>query len=381
MATKEQGAQVYNQIATYLGETGKATLPAATLTNIADLWTQLDGKINLQNEFANALVDRIGLTIVRARGLTNSLAILKQGRVPIGRHVQEIAVNPAQDHGFDPNGTGLMKRYTPDVKAAYHTRSRRAKYPVSISSEQLQEAFVSWDSFNRLISTIVGSLQSGDNLDEFSLMKWLLGQSLLDGRIHFLEIASDPTDKTAFATEVAEAMQNLNSYFQYPRVDFNGYLSMAEQQGLTDKTPFWTQSPQADIITVIRSDIKNLMGVNLFAQAFNMAQVDFKNRVIETDNFLQWPGDKAPDTLTGLEMAKLKPIAGAYGIVADRALTQVYDNQNAMEAFRNGDGLFTNYFYHRWQTYGLSPFANAVFIVKQGSIPTLPEGMKVQFSL
>ena len=47
-------------------------------------------------------------------------------------------------------------------------------------------------------------------------------------------------------------------------------------------------------------------------------------------------------------------------VLCDEALFQIYENLTEMRSFDNGDGLYTNYFYHHWQTYSLSLFANAM---------------------
>ena len=50
------------------------------------------------------------------------------------------------------------------------------------------------------------------------------------------------------------------------------------------------------------------------------------------------------------------------GVLADKEWLQCYDVLVSTEPQRNAQGLFTNFFFHIWQTLSLSPFVNAVVI-------------------
>ena len=65
-------------------------IPEATRDNIAAVANPLFTYSVTMNEFLHALVNRIGLTVVRNRDLRNPLAVLKQGDMPLGKDIEEI---------------------------------------------------------------------------------------------------------------------------------------------------------------------------------------------------------------------------------------------------------------------------------------------------
>ena len=158
----------------------QSRIPEATQTNLAEIGGALLEDVNLTNEFTNALINQVAFLQVHNKIFTNPLSILKKGKKPLADTVEEIFVNYAKADAYDPNGTDLLNRKLPDVKAIYHQKNRQDKYKVTISMEQLQGAFRSYGDLANFYNVIINSLFNGDNDDEFVLFKQALTSSLLN---------------------------------------------------------------------------------------------------------------------------------------------------------------------------------------------------------
>lgn len=346
MATKENAVSTMNLVRQMASEDFRARVPVATLANIIDVGNPITGEDYpaVQNEFLQILVCRIAKTIVDTRRLTNPLAVLKKGVFTLGNDIQEIGVNPAISEEFDPTGSDLMARKLPDVKVVYHRRNRKDKYSVTVSDEQLYNAFISWDNFNAFLSACVESLYNGDYVDEFLLMKQLMGAQVAGKKIKE-QVVGLPTSPT-FGRDMVLAMQNASDYMAFPSDSFTSYLENMATPDPAQKA-YVTQTPVQDQIIIIRADVKNQIGVDVLSQAFNMSQVEYRSRVLPTDDF------GAADNVLA--------------IISDKSWPQIWDNVSKMRTFDNGSGLYRTYFWHHWQTYSVSPLKGAIALVAEAT--------------
>ena len=318
-------------------------VPVATQNNIEQVGNPILEYQSIQNEFLNLLVNRIAFSVVQSRIANNPLAILKKGQVPLGSDIEDIFVNMAKAQTYDPDGKNLLQRKIPDVKACYYRMNRQDMYKVTISNDQLRTAFTNWSELERLIAGIVNSLYSGDNYDEFLLMKGLVESAVNSGLI-VTKVVTAPTDETTGKAFV-KAIRGDSSLFEFPSSNFNKYTDYATKIGMTDVKPVVTWTPNANQIILIRADVLTNIQVDVLASAFNMSETDFMNtRVVKVDKF-----DDA---------------GNIQAVLCDEAFFQVWDNMSQMTEFFNGEGLYWQYMWHHWETFAVSPFANAVAYVK-----------------
>ena len=93
-------------------------------------------------------------------------------------------------------------------------------------------------------------------------------------------------------------------------------------------------------ILILSAAVDTSVSVDVLASVFNMSVADFNDtRKIVIDEF--------PDT-------------SVRGLLVDEQFFQVYDKLTVMTEFHNGKGLYTNYYYHVWQTVAYSPLVNGV---------------------
>jgi hypothetical protein len=313
-------------------------VPSATTTSLTSIGNYITSESALSNEFLDKLVNRIAMTIVHNKVASNPLATLKKGGVPLGSDIQEIIANPAKAKTYDINSTDLLAIVKPDVKALYYRLNRKDKYPVTITREMLQTAFTSADAFSQTLDMIVSSIYSGDNLDEFILMKNLMVSAYNGNHIQKINIF-DENDATLtdeiIAKSLVKGIKTYSKLFKFPSSKFNKY---AETVG-EGETPLITWTEQKDQIVILNATMAANIDVEVLAYAFNMDKTQIQTQTLEIDDF------------NGV------PIAG---ILCDKSFFQVRDNLKEMRSFENGDNLTMKYILHHWQTYGYSLFANAI---------------------
>lgn len=314
----------------------QARVPQATQTNITEVGSAVMSYQATENEFLSALVNKVAMTIVRNKTFNNPLAVLKKGGVPLGRNIEEIYTNPATGTTFDPTGAKLLERSLPDTKAIYHSMNRQGQYKATVSKAQLIQAFTSYQALEKLLNSIVNSIYSGDNLDEFMLMKQLFASAIAGGKIKTVDLEMNAITDTDGAKKFVKAVKTVGQAMEFPSSNWNSYHDINKDK---DAKPVITWTPLDNQVLVLRNDISVDVDVELLAKAFNVSYTDLKQRTLIVDTF-------GSATNCG-------------AILCDEAFVQVYDNLQQMESFHNGEGLYDNYIYHHWQTYSLSLFANA----------------------
>lgn len=326
---------VMNTILDNASEQYQSRVPEATKDNIEAVGSAIMAYQATENEFLNALVNKIAMTIVRAKTFKNPLSILKKGNVPLGKNIEEIYTNPATGKTYDPSGEDLLKREVPDTKAIYHSLNRQGKYKATVSKAQLITAFTSWEAMEKLLNSIVNSIYSGDNMEEFLLMKELFATAIAGGKMKTVEVTA-PTD-TATAKDFVKAIKKIGLGMTVPSEAYNSYFDVNKD---TDAKPVITWTPMENQILIMRNDISVEIDMELLAQAFNVSYAELKQRILLVDSF-----GTDTDTLA---------------VLCDESYVQVYDNLQQMDSFRNPEGLYENFILHHWQTYSLSLFANAM---------------------
>lgn len=316
-------------------------IPEATQTNLENVGNAIMSYEALTNEFLSALVNRIAFTKVSNRRYKNPLAILKKGGKPYGTDIEEIFTNPVSGVTFNGSATDDMLKVTkPDVKTIYHRLNRQDKYPVSISTPQLQKAFTSGGEMEKFINSIISAMYSGDEMDEYLLMRNLVAEAISNGKVKSLDLTYTGDEETS--KELVKLLKTLSSNFTFQSRDYNGY-NTANDEGIRNGTitPCTTWTPKENQILLIRADVDANTDVEVLAKAFNMDKADFLQRKIVVDTF-------------GNE--------NVLAFLCDENAFQVYDDLYTVRSFDNGSNLTTNYWLHHWQTMSLSLFANGVAI-------------------
>ena len=311
---------------------------------------------NLQNEFVNALVNRIGLVIATSKSYQNPWSMFKKGFLEYGETIEEIFVNLAKGQSFDPEKaeSELFKREIPDVRAAFHIMNFKKFYKVTVSQDQLRQAFLSVEGVSDLISKIIESMTNASNYDEFQVMKYLLARHILNGRIKPVTI---PEITDANTKRIVSKIKGISNSFEF----------MSDKYNIAGVK---THSLKEDQYVLVNSDFDAIIDVEVLAVAFNMDRAKFTGHKVLVDGFGEIDTERLNELfadnndyvpLTSDELAALNEIPA---IIVDKDFFMIYDNMQQVRDQENAQGLYWNYFLHVWKTFSVSPFANNALFVE-----------------
>ena len=314
----------------------------------------------LQNEFLNALVNRIGRVILTSKSYQNPWAMFKKGFLEFGETIEEVFTNLAKPFQFDPAvaENEIFKREIPDVRSAFHVLNYQKFYKATVSQEQLRMAFMSWDGVTSLISSIVESMYTAANYDEFITMKYLLCKRMLSGEMHFVPAPENIDVPTA--KDWIKLIRNYSNNLTFLSPNYN----LAGVYNSTEKNNQYI---------IIPSKWMAEFDVEVLAAAFNMDKVEFMGHVVMVDSFTNLDTARLNElfkddpTYTEFSSSDIVELNLVIAVLVDKDFFMIFDNlQNFTENY-NGQGLYWNYFYHVWKTFSTSPYANAVLFANSGT--------------
>ena len=339
----------------------KEYVPIATpnAESLREIGTIIMDSPNLQNEFLNALVNRIGRVIVTSKLYDNPLKMFKKGILEFGETIEEIFVNIAKPFQYDTSTSEqtVFKREMPDVRSSFHIMNYQKYYKVTIQNEQLRQAFLSWDGITNLIAKITESMYTSANYDEFQVIKYLLAKHIINGTMHTETIL----DNLALEKKVS-AIKAISNKFTFPRSDYN--LAGVVNQTLKDNQ-----------YILVNADFEAEMSVEVLATAFNMNKAEFIGHEVLVDGFGDIDIDRlnklfdGDNTYTELSQDELDALNKIPAVLVDENFFMIFDNLIKFTEIYNGEGLYWNYWLHTWKTFSVSPFANNTVFVP--AIPTV----------
>lgn len=316
-----------------------------------------------QNAYLTALVNRIARVIVTSRVWKDKWAVFDMGKLDYGETIEEIFVNIAKPHSYDPAKaeTQVFKREIPDVRAAFHSMNYQKFYKVTISNDQLRQAFLSYYDMNELIARIVDSLYTAMNLDTFLTKKYMLAREAINGGIYTVvtkPISGDGADPDDAVTKYRQYTNNL----EFLKTLYN-------RAGVRNSTPI------ADQVIIVPNEAEATLGVKVLAAAFNLSEVDYISKRIAVDSFEFDADDEArlaelfanDDTYKPFTTEEKKALQLISAVKLAKDWFMCFDNFEQFTENYNGEGLYWQYFFHVWKTFSVSPFANAVLFTSQVS--------------
>lgn len=327
-----------------------------SLRSIGDIMMQY---VPLQNAFLSALVNRIGRVMITSRLYENPLRGFKKGLMENGETVEEIFVGLAKPYQFDPvkAESRVFKRRLPDVEAAFHSMNFQKFYPQTVSSAELRQAFLSMSGVTDLIGRIIEQVYTAANYDELLVMKYLIARTALNGYIYPISIpevtADNARDVTATMVKTAKDLTEMNRNYNAAGV--------------------LTTTQTRDLHMILTNAVSTIFDVEVLALSFNESRASLLGRQMSFASFgdidkerlaLIFADDPYTDYVpfTETEENALNAISG---LMIDESWMMVFDNYINMTEIYNPEGLYWNYFYHKWSTFSVSPFSNAILFTEQ----------------
>lgn len=361
-------SEILNAVSRDIGGTFANVVPQAdgSIERLREIGSIITGNTDFRNNFISALINRIGRVIITSKMYQNPWESFKKGMLEYGETVEELFVNIANSHDFDPSVAEeeVFKRVIPDVRSAFHTMNYQKFYKVTVSNEQLRQAFLSSEGITDLIGRIIDSLYTGANYDELITMKYLVGRQALNGALKSKVI---PTVDKTNASDIVTAIKGVSNDLEFLSSEYNVAKVL-------------TTSTKDNQYLIVNSNFDAVVDVNVLSVAFNMDKAEFMGHKVLIDSFSFNDGELArlkqlfgKDTgyvpFTPDELTILKSIPC---VLVDKDWFMVFDNLVDMTEQHNGQGLYWNYFYHVWKTFSVSPFANGVmFTTSNTTINTI----------
>ena len=353
---KGNGIDILNAIRANASSTYQERIPVATQENIREIGNAMLEYQAIANEFLSALVNRIGRVLITSKSFTNPLAKFKKGMLEYGETVEEVFVEIAKAQQYDPEKAEkeFMKREIPDVDAVFHRLNLKNFYKVTVSNEQLRQAFLNETGITDLVGRIIDSLYEGAEYDEYITMKQLISDAAKNGQFYPIHVPA-PTKETA--SDIVTEIKAMSNALEFRSSEYNSMGVL-------------TLSKKPNQILLMDAKFDAVVDVNVLASAFNMEKAEFMGQRVLLDNFAD---------LTGVVAA-----------LVDEDWFMVFDNWFGFTENYNGQGLYWNYFYHIWKTFSTSPFANAVLFTSEDvevtgitltpTSATVTKGQSVQFT-
>ena len=340
----------------------QSLVPAVTVeTDVPKVGEVLYGTPAMANEFINALVNRIAAVRVQSATFNNPYARLKKGMIDYGETIEDIFVGITKAFTFSQEKAESreLKQYKPNVKSAFHAMNWQVIYPVSVSMEQLKQAFLNAEGVTNLISYIVDAIYTAANYDEFLLFKYLIIKGVTKGQLKPIGVNGSDIHN------YAKAFRGKSNVLPFMSNDYNA-------AGVKNTTPKERQ------VIFMDAQFNADFDVDVLAGAFNMDKADFMGSLFLIDSFTSFDNDRfdvirsESDGIEEVTDAELTLMANVKAILCDENWFQVYDNLNQFTEKFISSGLRWNYFYHIWKTISTSPFANALVFVDSSANITAP---------
>lgn len=327
--------------------------------------------VNLQNEFLNALINRIARVVVTSKSYENPWNMFKKGFIEMGETVEEIFIDLIKPFQYDPAvaENELFKREKPDVKSAFHYINYQKFYKVTIERQTLRKAFLTYDGVTDLITDITKQLYTSMNYDEFQSMKYMLAVALLNGFVKTTQVDTDTADAGAIA------FKSTSDLFTFMNTDYNP----VGVHTLTEKNEQYL---------IVNSLYNAKMDVDTLATAFNMSKAEFMGHRVVVDSFGKLDIERLAvlfaDDPNYIEIGEdeLTLLDAIPAVLVDENWFQIYDNLLQFTDVENAQGLYWNYFLHAWKTFSVSPFSQAVAFVSGApaitSVTVTPDALTIK---
>jgi hypothetical protein len=320
-------------------------IPSATQAGVQAVMQNLFDFKAYRNEFIDALVNKIGLTLYNDISWENPLSIFKRGKLEFGATIEEITVGlikaSTYDHDEDSLERELFGRAPVDVSVQYHTINREDKYKNTIEMFALRRAFQSENGLGNFISELMQAPATSDNWDEFLLMTSLFKEVERSGGFHKVQVndiaSATSADVETFSKEMLRSIRAYAGNMAFISTHYNA-LGMP------------TAVRPEELVLFITPEANATLDVEALAGAFNIEKADVPGRTV----------------LVPREHFR---IPGAQALLTTEKFFVVADSLLETTMVSNAAGLYDNYWLHHHQVMSASLAAPAIlFTTDEGTV-------------
>lgn len=317
----------------------QARIPEATKAGIQSTMKALQTFRPLQNEFLDALVNRIGLTIARNSNWTNPLSGFKSGMLMAGDTIEEIQVGLIKAKNFDPDrdeaAAELFGSHPSEVQANFHKINRQDRYPITINTAMLQRAFLDEGGLQTFATQLMGAPTTSDQWDEFLLTCQLFAEYESNGGFFKVKVP-DVASSTSTEADAKTALRTMRA--------MAGKLKFISRRYNAAKMP--VAAKPEELVIFCTPDFNAAIDVEALAGAFNEDRAKMYGRVIEI-----------PEEEFGISGVQAIMTTTDFFVIAD----SLFENTSQW----NPASLNNNYWLHHHQVISASRFAPTVLFTTQ----------------
>lgn len=339
MANKVQAnnVNVMNAIRAQSTADFQSRIPVATEANITSVFDTMLSYAPDRNEFVNSLMTRIGLQTVDTGMFRNPLSMYKKDPIRYGATHEETYVNMAKGYEYDSQADFELafQTYESYIQTVFHKVNLKMQYPVTVTYDNLRNAFLSETGIRDLVSAKMQSCISGAEYDEYTAMKKLIDTAYSKGLLPAESVAGTEGWKPVLA-KIKEYVQKFR--FPDPSNTILGTTATSEPSNL---------------IFITTPYVNANISVEELAYAFNLSKAEVDVRTVIVDKF---------------ENSKL------LGVLMDIRFFNCREQFREMTQQPLANALKWNYFYTLVEMVSASPFYPIVAITDEsveGLIPTL----------
>lgn len=374
---------VLNRIRDMASVDYQTAVPIATADAgvIRDIGKIIMDSPNLQNEFLNCLINRIGKVIITSRLFENPLKMFNKGMLPYGEVIEEVFVNLCRPYQYSPSTAEqeVFKRVMPDVKSAFHVLNSEVFYKQTVSRKELDKAFLTVDGVESLARAIINVMYTSANYDEYIMMKYLIGKCALDGTLPIVPVSA--INSEANAKVALTAMKEYSNNFEVLSTEYN-------TMGV------YNSSDKENQYLIIDNHNDAFIGVNALAYMFGPAFADADYKKVRVDNFdkfdnerIKWIlGKDDDDDFVAFTDDEITALGNIEAVLLDENWFQIYYKLLETRYMENPESMYENTWLHIWRIFSRSPFANIVIFasgtnsvslaIDDSNLPTVTAGTK-----
>ena len=181
------------------------------------------------------------------------------------------------EQGVDKNEVSeLVSAQVPKIKSLFHSENYKHKYKVTISDIRLRKAFNDKYGVDKLVASIITSVQNSIAYDRECMLKAILSAGIYK---HQIPVAYDNGSAGSRAKNLVTEIKKNIIKMETMSKNFNN----AEINTFTRKE---------DMVLVIGSEYATDIDINLLATAFNLDKAEISTRIIVVDELPVLKGTK-----------------------------------------------------------------------------------------
>ena len=364
---------------------GNKAIAVVDNTDLVALGNTVLGSIETENNFINALTDRIGRTIVSFRAYHSHFPDFERDSIEWGNILQKLKIgmpDAEEDQSYnleDGNSVDMYKINKAKVNQLLFTTETPWQTHITVHLDALEKAFVDSNAMGSFISGMFGEVQNRielamENLSMNCVNNYMAELNIKKTRV--INLVTEYKDKTGVdhTTEPLKALDD-EEFLKYVVRRINGISSTMEYMtlemfndtvytGAEPSSVYTRHTPKSEQRLMLFIDLVNALKTNINSKAFNMEQVAI-DIPFKTVPF--WQSLKTPSGITVKPAGaptKTQTISLIMGLLYDREAMGTYKKQyNSLTTPINAAGRYYNVFYHMRTLYFNDLSENAVMFL------------------